>query len=200
MTIRVLVCAWTMVPTRQTNWKLQFVQLILCTCCSQLLLRMHTAYFQSGTYVVDSLQPADRLLIIVSGRKALLVLSQFKSAGCLLLSFPDILQTLSSVQPSPFFSSFLRPAIHFHMLPLLILNSISYSFQIEEILSLFFSNWKDWFLLCSHNVFILPMQCGYFLSEQEAAYHRARVSCRVHHTVVKGSHTQLCWIAYLPCK
>ncbi len=35
----------------------------------QLLLRMHTAYFQAGTFVVDSHSPADRLIIIVSGRQ-----------------------------------------------------------------------------------------------------------------------------------
>ncbi len=44
----------------------------------QLLLRMHTAYHQSGTFVVDSLLPADRLLIIVSGRKATLKISVSK--------------------------------------------------------------------------------------------------------------------------
>ena len=34
----------------------------------QLLLRMHTAFFQAGSPVVESSQPADRICVIVSGR------------------------------------------------------------------------------------------------------------------------------------
>ncbi len=34
----------------------------------QLLLRMHTAFFQAGSAVVESDQPADRICIVVSGR------------------------------------------------------------------------------------------------------------------------------------
>ena len=45
----------------------------------QLLLRMHTAYFQAGTYVVDRLLPADRLIIIVSGRLPLVPTLLFKA-------------------------------------------------------------------------------------------------------------------------
>ncbi len=34
----------------------------------QLLLRMHTAFFQAGSAVVESNIPADRICIVVSGR------------------------------------------------------------------------------------------------------------------------------------
>jgi hypothetical protein len=34
----------------------------------QVLLGIRTAYFQAGTAIVDLAQPADRLMIIVSGR------------------------------------------------------------------------------------------------------------------------------------
>jgi hypothetical protein len=36
-----------------------------------VLLRIRTAYFQAGTAVVDLAQPADRLMIVVSGRSFL---------------------------------------------------------------------------------------------------------------------------------
>ena len=40
----------------------------LIICFSQLLLRMHTDFFQAGCTVVDRQQPADRMCIIVTGR------------------------------------------------------------------------------------------------------------------------------------
>jgi hypothetical protein len=49
---------------------LQVMLVMLGLGCGQLLLRMHTAYFQAGTAVVEDNQPADRICIVVSGRSS----------------------------------------------------------------------------------------------------------------------------------
>jgi hypothetical protein len=40
---------------------------VIASCAAQLLLRMESVFFQAGTVVAHHAEPADRLMIIVSG-------------------------------------------------------------------------------------------------------------------------------------
>ena len=67
------------------------------SACVQLILRMRTAYFQAGTYVVDRLLPADRLIIIVSGRLPLVPTSLFKAPIVCVCSSTSTLWNISGL-------------------------------------------------------------------------------------------------------